>query len=55
MAIILQQMVNLWTELGDEIYHRRMKLGYWREVARTNSAKSNRIFYLKRQMAEVGI
>lgn len=47
-------MVRLWTELGHEIYHGIMKLGYWREVEGRSNAISNRIFNLKWQMADVG-
>jgi len=49
-------MRRLWTEMQNEIciYHGTMKLGYWSEAERSSTAKSNRIFKLKWQMAEIG-
>ena len=53
VAIILQWMKRLWTEMGNETDHRIMKLRYGSEVERSSNAKSNRIFNLKWQMAEM--
>lgn len=45
--------MRLWTEMRNEIYPGIMKLGYWSEVERSSSAKSNGIFKPKWQMAEL--
>lgn len=52
VAMILQEMMRLWTKMENEMHHGLMKLRHWSEIDRSN-AQSSRTSHWKWQKAEV--